>query len=140
MADTGNLTDDPAAAPLGGRRLYHPGHIAAYCIIANLPTGCILYGLNLRRRGERIAGSITLIVGTILAIGLVGLTIIDTVPYLIRLISILGAIGLYGIEKRPYANAIALGAVRARWWPPALFVVAALIGVLLLMFAMQGAA
>ena len=33
---------------------------------------------------------------------------------------VFGAISLFQLESRPFAHALALGAARARWWPPAL--------------------
>jgi hypothetical protein len=38
------------------------------------------------------------------------------------LLGIFGAIGFYNLESGPFRSALLKGAVRARWWPPAIIV------------------
>jgi len=124
------VPDGPTAGfqepPLAGRRLYSPGVIAAYTVLANLPTGCILYGLNLRARGERRFGLTVLLVGVLLACAEISLTAFGPAPSRVALIGIASAICLYRIESGPYEKALKMGALRARWWPPALVLLAVL--------------
>ena len=43
---------------LTGKHLYSPGTIAIYLILSGLPLGLFLYGLNIRRRGQVLMGTI----------------------------------------------------------------------------------
>jgi hypothetical protein len=112
--------------PLAGRKLYSPGVIAGYTALANLPMGCILYGLNLRQRGQRRLSLIMLWFGAISLVLLIFMSFKGAVPPFAFVVGIVAAINVYKLEKRPFERALQRGAIRARWWPPALLLVAAL--------------
>jgi hypothetical protein len=109
-----------------GKRLYHPGLLAAYTILLNAPVGLILYGLNIMARGNRLYGKIMIGSGILSGIGLL---VILLNPYLARwadmllLVDLICGISIYKFETGPYQRAIAAGALRARWWPPLLIVI-----------------
>jgi hypothetical protein len=111
---------------LAGRKLYSPAVIAVYTIVANLPMGCILYGLNLRARGQRRLALLALWSGAI-GLGLLMLLALGGIalPFAIA-IGVCGAINVYKLESRPFERALRDGAIRARWWPPALWLLVAL--------------
>jgi len=113
------------ATPLTpGRTLYAPGTIAAYTVLANIPVGLILYGLNLRARDQRRFGGLVLLLGGV-CFGLFIIVAMSVgLPRLMILIGALAAAHLYRLEKQPFNKAIQEGASRARWWPPALWLLA----------------
>jgi len=114
-----------APGPMAGRRLHHPLVIAAYTLYANVPLGMILCGLNLRARGERGFAGIMLSLGGVCAALLVVLTIQGAIPLHIGVLNGLVAAYFFIAERAPYERAIGQGASRARWWPPAIWVLAA---------------
>ena len=107
--------------PLMGRKLYSPAVIAVYTIVANLPMGCILYGLNLRARGQRRLSRLAIWSGAIGLVFLMLLALGGMAPPFAIAIGVCGAINVYKLESRPYERALRDGAIRARWWPPALW-------------------
>jgi hypothetical protein len=117
-----------------GRTLYAPGVIAAYTILANLPIGFILYGLNLRARGQRAWSLVMLWLAGVSIALVVLLALTESLPPVTPLIGVVGAINVYQIEKRPFEQALRRGAQRARWWPPAVFLLAGLGVVVLVQF------
>lgn len=111
--------------PLAGKTLYSPAVIAAYTALANIPVGCILYGLNLQARGSKSLGRLLVVVG---AAGIIGLAVVvlflPTSPRSMTCLGIFAAFCFYQFEKAPVAAALRDGASLARWWPPALYVIA----------------
>ena len=110
---------------LAGIRLYSPGAIAAYTLLGGFPTGCALYGLNSARRGSRVFGVVLYVVAAASCIlMIVGATLgADVRAY--GLFGVFGAIGLYTLESGPFDRAMRIGAIRAKWWPPALLLLTA---------------
>ena len=107
--------------PLNGRRLYSPGTLAAFTALCSLPIGFVLYGLNVKARGNRGLGLSMVAFGIILQLLFLGLASNGSMPYgTLLACGLLGALNVYKLESRPYAFAVAQGAVKARWWPPAL--------------------
>ena len=106
---------------LAGRKVYSPSVIAAYTALGNLPMGLILYGLNIRARGRRSLGMSMVCFGAAGLAILVVLSLKGSAPRVpLFAVAVFGAINVYQLEKRPFEQALAHGAVRARWWPPAL--------------------
>jgi hypothetical protein len=101
--------------------LYSPLTLAAYSILSSAGVGCILYGINLSRRDEKLKGYVF--------VGLAILFLMFTVFVAIRsqpvLLNILFGVSLYQIERQPFDRSVRRGFQRAKWWPP-------LFGVLLL--------
>jgi hypothetical protein len=121
MRDELASTDTPA---LPGVRLYHPGVLAAYFLLGNLPIGMALYALNLARRGDRWIGYVLFFMSAtaLLALLLAGIAGTDLRPW--RLLAVLVGLGVWQIETPAYRNAIRRGATPASWWPPLLAVLA----------------
>jgi len=109
-----------------GVKLHHPGALAGYCLL-NLPFGLALYGVNVSRRGGKVMGTVFVILGT----GLFGLMILaaamGTRVSGIGILGIFVGLGIFGMEYRPYTRAIRDGAGRARWWPPLLVILGAIL-------------
>ena len=125
-----SFSENPSASnllPLAGKKLYAAWVIAVYVVVVNVPLGCILYGLNHLARGSKLVGRLLLIIGIVGEIGLVWAVLIGRPPSPrpMYLINFLAAFCLYKFEKGPVKAAIQQGAGLARWWPPALFVLAA---------------
>lgn len=120
--------DSPVTQELpafAGARLYSPLIIALYSFFANLPLALVLLGLNLRARGRQLLGGLLLAVA---ALGALYLAFAenprDSSKYGERisfLVDLVVAYGLYVIEKAAYLDALAHGAVTARWWVPAIW-------------------
>jgi hypothetical protein len=122
---------DRTATPqeLQGRRFYPPGVIATYCILS-LPVGLCLYGLNIARRGGRVmgygmAGISVITFGGTFAAGAMGATV--SMVSIVSTLPIFVAIGLLNMEDPPYRAALSRGGVKARWWPPLLWVIGSLL-------------
>jgi hypothetical protein len=122
-SDNGYVTHQ---AKLVGKCLYSPGAVAGYCVFATMPVGLILYGLNLCRRGKVWNGRLLIILAIMV---MCYLLIISFSPnrsgfggILFPILSIFVGIGLYKKEKPVYERAIAHGAIRAKWWPPLLYI------------------
>jgi hypothetical protein len=118
-------TEAPARpGPFSGRRLYSPRAIAAYSVIANPLVGAALIGLNLRVRGRPRLGAF--VIGASIVGGTALLFTIYSMdhPAGIWPFGLLFGYVAYQIEKRPYAAAVMQGASSARWWPPALYLLA----------------
>jgi hypothetical protein len=109
---------------LNRKKLYSPGIIVAYTILANLPIGLVLYGINIINRGFRTYGKIILWSGIICGIVLAAIILHGDPPRILMLINVMCGITIYKYESGPYKKAIAAGALKARWWPPLLIVVA----------------
>lgn len=118
----------PASLPLAGRRVYSAVVIAAYTALANMPAGCVLYGLNLQARGARLRGCLMIAVGIIGGMALFWLSLFDHLSPLqsriLFILAIFSAACFYKFEKEPVKAALRDGAVLAQWWPPALFLLA----------------
>jgi len=124
---------DIESQQFAGKRLYRPGVLAAYCIIANLPFGIFLYGLNVYRRGHFWMGRIILAVS---AVAIIAMSIavasgakVYCIPSL--LLNIVVGVGLMKAERGSYQKAILNGATPARWWPPLLFLAAISLAILI---------
>jgi hypothetical protein len=118
-----------------GRRLFSPGTIAAYTVVCNLPLGCILYGLNLRARHQTLIGAVFFWLGIVSLVLILLREVLPTsvvppssgLPLGLHLIiKTLVAIAIYKLEKGPFERGLLRGAVRARWWAPALWGLAGL--------------
>jgi len=119
-----NELRDPQGPGLTGVKLYSPATVAAYSVVGGLPLGCLLYGLNSARRGSR---GIATILYVLAAANCLIMTAAAGLGASIRgygLLGIFGAIGFYNLESGPFRRALLKGATRARWWPPALIVIA----------------
>jgi hypothetical protein len=106
---------------LAGRKIYSPVTIGVYTALANLPMGFILYGANLKARGQRRIGLSMIWFGcaTLVLLLLDSLAAEATHRFAFQVLGVLGAMSVYQLEKRPFDAAIRAGAERARWWPPA---------------------
>ncbi len=116
---------------LAGVRLYTPGVIAMYTVLS-LPVGLYVYGLNIYRRGRRLTGGL---LGTLGALMFCAMLFAGATGHRISGFGILGifvALGLFKIEAGRYKSAVARGASAARWWPPLLLAVAAILVVAIL--------
>ncbi len=105
------------------RALYSPIVIAVYCALISFLAGFILYGINLYRRGQIWFGRLFIGLSVFVFIGamitaFMGNRILDGKSYIF---SIIIAVGLYRMESAPYAKALSLGAMKAKWWPPLLW-------------------
>jgi hypothetical protein len=123
--------------PLAGRRLYSPGTIVAYFLLANFSLALALMGLNVRARGRQVLGGLVILAAALAALTLLVPTQVVRQPSLGTrgrdlLGEVLCAFILYHLEKRPYLTALAQGACRARWWPPAVWLFAFIAIVLVL--------
>ena len=116
------------AQPLAGRRLYSPAAIAGFALVINLPVGYILHGLNLRARGRERLGVSWVLFGAALFAFIFSMPPRFAAPgYLVSGMGTFGAISLFQLESRPFSLAMAQGASRARWWPPAIIAVVAVV-------------
>ena len=124
MAST-ELSSQPTSLPLAGRRVYAAGVIAAYTILANIPVGCVLYGLNLRSRGDRLRGCLMIAIGIIAGMALVSVSLFAHMTAfqsrMLLILAIFSGVCFYRFEREPVRAALRDGASLARWWPPALF-------------------
>jgi len=124
----------PPALPLAGKKVYAAWVIAAYTVLANMPVGCVLYGLNLQARGSSVRGRLLIAIGIIGGIALFSVSLIGHLsPYQSRMLlalAIFSAVGFYRFEREPVRAALQDGAVLARWWPPALILAAICIVIL----------
>ncbi|MBI1788350.1 MAG: hypothetical protein HYR60_12485 [Acidobacteria bacterium] len=115
---------------MAGRRFYSPDVIAAYCVFS-LPLGLFLHGLNVTRSGSRMMGyALTSTPAAAflapLAAGSLGAKAHQLFIYSTYLGVFVG-IGLLNSEGRPYRLALSRGAVAARWWPPLLWALGAMV-------------
>ena len=133
MASDIAAEDSVPSLSLEGRKVYSPGTIAAYTALANLPMGLILYGLNLKARGQRRLGLSMALFGAAALVLLVLLPVGESLPRGVMLaVGICGAVNVYKLEKRPFEISLREGATRARWWPPTLFILGGLLALLVL--------
>ena len=123
------MTEDKAGTgdkiqSLVGKRLYPPGVVAAYMILASFSVGYVLYGLNLRARGRLAYGRATIVFGIVSGTALIVRALTDRLPNpgLMLLFNFVNGIGVYKVETGAYQQALRAGAIRARWWPPFLIV------------------
>jgi hypothetical protein len=115
---------------LNAKKLYPPGIIVAYTILANVPIGLILYGINIINRGFRTYGKIVLWSGIICGIVLSAMILFGNPPRGLILIGVMCGITIYKCESGPYRKAIAAGAQKAKWWPPLLILMAMVMALL----------
>jgi len=102
--------------------------LALYAWLANLPVAIALLGINLRRRGRLLLGSVAIAVSALsFLLFAAALVISPGRPPDIRLFGFFGGLLIYGLERAAFVAAVAHGAVRARWWPPLLI----LLGIML---------
>jgi hypothetical protein len=107
-------------------RLYSPAVLAAYAALTNLPIALFLLGANYRARGLRNLGISVQVfsVGALVLLGIMSLR--EATPRAFTYgLAVFGALGIYQTEAAPFHRALAAGAVRAKWWPPALIIVCA---------------
>ena len=105
-----------------GKRFYRPWVLFLYSVLANFPIAIFLYGINVRRRGNRVAGSALKGVAAVMMAMITIMAITGTSVKAIHwvLIGIAIGIGLMQAEKNDYDKCIAQGALAAKWWPPLL--------------------
>ena len=109
-------------------RLYSPAALALYAWLANLPMAIALLGINLRRRGRLLLGTVAIGVSVLSFLLYAAAFVISPGrPPDIRLFGYFGGLLIYGLERPAFVAAVARGAVKARWWPPLLI----LLGVML---------
>ncbi len=101
-------------------RLYSPGTIAAYSGFGSFPLGALLFGINVSRRGEPLAGrcivaSALLLLGAMVVAGMAGLEL----PRM-TILNIVIALGLWKYEIPRFESDVTAGARTARWWLPLL--------------------
>jgi len=109
---------------VAGLRLYSPATVATYSCVGGLPLGCLLYGLNATRRGGRGLGTVLMVIaGASFVLMVVGAAVGVPVGNAYGVLGLFGAIGFYNFESGPFQRALAKGAVRARWWPPAVIAI-----------------
>ena len=124
-----------------GRSVYSPAAIAGYAALCGLPVAYILHGLNLRARGYIRLGF------SWVGFGAACLGVLFVLPesfapargFMLSL-GVFGGIALFQLESGPYQRAIAQGATRALWWPPALIVIGATIIQLIATFVLEAVA
>jgi hypothetical protein len=113
---------------LNGKKLYAPGVIVAYTILANVPVGLVLYGINIINRGFKTYGKIVLWSGILSGIILAVIIVNGNPPRMLMPIGLMCGITIYKYESGPYKKAIASGARKAKWWPPLLILLIILMG------------
>ena len=121
------IPTQPRSLPLAGKRVYSAGAIATYTVLANLPVGCVLYGLNMQSRGARTSGRLLIAVGIVGGIALFSAAFFGYVgrfqSRLLTFLALFSAYSFYKFEKQPVRAALQNGAGLARWWLPALYLV-----------------
>ncbi len=111
--------------PLSGRKVYSPAALAGYSAFVCLPFGYILYGLNIKARGQRQLGLSWVFFGAAcIAFMLFMPPRFGAISSIAFGSGVFGGIALFQHEGRSFTTATAQGAARARWWPPALIVLA----------------
>jgi len=128
----------PAAPPMAGCKLYSPAALATYTLISNPGIGLILYSVNLRARGERRLSRVMLSFGVVALVLLMILSMQAAPPSRSLLMVVVAAMYLYRLEKVPFTTAMAQGASRARWWPPAVWFMVMAVLLLGLKYVMAG--
>lgn len=93
-------------------------------MLASIPCGCVLYGLNLRARGRQVAGYSAISLGLTFGLLLLALVADRSAPGLLAALGVIGAINVYQLERVPFQMAVRQGAAPAKWWPPALVLLA----------------
>jgi hypothetical protein len=124
-----------ADTPMEGRAFYSPGIIAAYCVVS-LPVGLSLYGLNLIRRKSHVMGYALFVSSAAFFALMVATVATGGSVSGFGILGVLAAIWLLKLEEKPYRRARSQGGIRARWWPPLLWLlggvlVAVVVGALL---------
>ena len=103
-------------------RLYSPGAIASFALLAGLGVAMLLLGLNVYRRGGKLLGAGMAVLAalavvreaSLLWLGMGGITtprLWMAAPF---------AIGVMRLEAPLYQQALTRGAKPASWWPPTL--------------------
>ena len=109
-------------------RLYSPVALVLYAWLANLPIAIALLGINLRRRGRLLLGSVAIAVSALSYLLFAAAFVVGHGrPPDIRLFGFLGGLLIFGLERPAFDAAVARGAVRARWWPPLLILLGIMI-------------
>ncbi len=106
-----------------GPRLYSPLTLLAFAMLANLPAGVALLGINLRRRNQRALGNAAIALASVGALSLVAAIVVGNHLPDLRLFGFFGGLLLFALEKRQFQEALRTGASRAKWWPPWLVVI-----------------
>lgn len=111
------VVDDPEQTSLRPRKpLYHPVAIAAYCMLATLFVGVILYGINVSRRGYPWKGRLFVTLSSIL---LILWLLFPTVDFVVpihpsSILNLIVAVNLYAIEKPYFTWAMCRGGSQAK--------------------------
>jgi len=100
--------------------LYHPGTLAAYCIIS-LPVGLCLYGLNVARRGDPLFGRLFAAFAVFVFVAIAWAGAMGKSVSGIGFFGVALGVGIAAKEHGPYQRAMRAGAVTARWWPPLVY-------------------
>lgn len=126
-------TSETGSLKLDGKRVYAAGCIAGYSVLTNVGIGLMLLGLNVRARGEKIVGYGFIAIGIAAIMGTGCVAMFTQLPFVVILfINLLGALGLYRFEKEEVKVALQQGAIFARWWLPALWVIPTIIALTLI--------
>jgi hypothetical protein len=139
VTDFSNNAQSTQQKNIEGKRLYSPGVIAGYCIFI-MTIGLVLYGLNLGRRGKAWNGRLLIMLSIVIACQTV---VSDFLPGknigggVLSMLPIFVALELYKKEQIPYEKAISHGAVTAKWWPPLLWLLIALLAISVMLFIIQ---
>ena len=111
---------------LAGVRLYTPGTIALYTILS-LPVGMCLYGVNIYRRGRRLTGGLlSAMASTMFLVMLIAGTFGQRIGGF-TILSLFVALGFFKRESERRHSVISSGATVAKWWPPLLFAIGAML-------------
>jgi hypothetical protein len=121
---------------LFGPALYSPIVIAIYCALVSFIAGFILYGINLFRRGQIWLGRLFIGLSIVVYLGMmiasfIGSNVLGGKTYILGIII---SFGLFKMESIPYAKALSLGAVKAKWWPPLLWSILIIVVSLLILY------
>ena len=129
-----------SVSAVAGKRLYSPATVATYTVVGGLPLGCLLYGLNSTRRGGKWLGAALLVVAAASFVFMAVGAAVGAHVALYGMLGLFGGIGFYNLESGPFERAMAKGAIRARWWPPALIAIASylVIGIVVVLFRGAG--
>ena len=106
---TGGMENvDAAAEPLllAGRRLYSPIAIAVYSVVFNFPIAGVLLGLNLRARGNRMMGTILIVLSALAGAAVLGLAAGARGLAGPLLFGVVGGYIAYQMERRLFAVAL----------------------------------
>jgi hypothetical protein len=114
-----------------GIRLYQPWVLFLLFVLGGIPLGLAFYGINVCRRDNRCMGILFISLGSLAYIGLLISAFLGagggTAGAMGLFLGIFIGIWVLKMEWEPYKRAIGNGAVPARWWPPLVLWLAAVI-------------